>query len=69
MIGQAGESWPATPAHLHVYVPDVDATYEAALAAGAESLQTPVRKGDQDKRGGVKDPGGNSWWFGTQIEG
>ena len=30
MIGDAGESWPAVPAHLHVYVDDVDAIYRRA---------------------------------------
>ena len=34
MLGDAGANWPAVPAHLHVYVHDVDATYERALQAG-----------------------------------
>ena len=34
MIGDAGENWPPVPAHLHVYVDDVDATYRRALDAG-----------------------------------
>jgi uncharacterized glyoxalase superfamily protein PhnB len=57
------------PAHVHVYVPDVDATYAAALAAGATSVQTPdQRKDDEDKRGGVKDPGGTTWWIATRVD-
>jgi uncharacterized glyoxalase superfamily protein PhnB len=67
MLGQAGDQWPAVPTHLHVYVPDVDATYEKALANGGTSVQPPVRHGDEpDRRGGVRDPGGNTWWFSTQ---
>ncbi|MES2124913.1 MAG: VOC family protein [Gemmatimonadota bacterium] len=70
MIGEAGEHWPAIPSHLHVYVADVDATYQRALAAGGVSIQAPARKGDDpDRRGGVKGPAGNSWWISTQIEG
>jgi uncharacterized glyoxalase superfamily protein PhnB len=70
MLGQAGPDWPAVPSHMHVYVPDVDAAYRAALAAGAESAQEPSqREGDQDRRGGVRDPGGNTWWLGTQVGG
>jgi PhnB protein len=68
MIGDAGEKWPAVPAHLHVYVKDVDATYRRALAAGGVSVQPPERKGDDpDRRGGVEDPAGNTWWIATQV--
>lgn len=68
MIGSAGGAWPAYGAHIHVYVPDVDATYARALKAGGTSVQEPVRReGDPDRRGGVKDPAGNTWWIGTQM--
>ena len=63
MVGDAGDNWPAVPAHLHVYVDSVDTIYERALAAGGVSVQ-PERKGDDsDRRGGVKDPTGNTWWI------
>ncbi|WP_263364350.1 VOC family protein [Paenibacillus sabuli] len=40
-----------------------------ALEAGGESVQQPERKqGDPDRRGGVKDPAGNTWWIATQEE-
>jgi len=68
MIADAVPGWPATPAHMHVYVRDVDETYRRALAAGGTSVQEPVKKGDPDKRGGVSDPGGNTWWIATQTE-
>ena len=60
--------WPAIPAHVHIYVRDVDATYRKALDAGAVSVQEPVKKQDEDKRGGVKDPGGVTWWIATKVE-
>lgn len=67
MIGEAGENWPPVPCHLHVYVPDVDVTFARALVTGATKVQAPEQKeGDPDRRGGVKDPGGNTWWFATQ---
>ena len=66
MIADSAEGWPALPAHVHVYVPDVDDTYRHALAAGAESVQEPVRKDDEDKRGGVRDAGGTTWWIATR---
>ena len=68
MLGDAGSEWPPVPAFLHVYVDDVDATYQRALAAGGVSVQEPQRKGDDpDRRGGVKDPGGNTWWIATPV--
>ena len=68
MIGDAGEHWPAVPAHLHVYVDSVDETYRRALDAGGASVQPPQQKGqDPDRRGGVKDPAGNTWWIATQV--
>ena len=60
--------WPAVAAHVHVYVDDVDATYRRALESGAVSAQAPVKKEDEDKRGGVKDAGGTTWWIATKVE-
>ncbi|UJS24671.1 VOC family protein [Thiothrix winogradskyi] len=68
MIADRGDDWEAVPAHVHIYVPDVDATYQWALAAGATAVQAPVKKDDPDKRGGVKDAGGTTWWIATRQE-
>ena len=65
---QVKDAWPATPSHLHVYVPDVDATYALALSHWATPLKDPVQEGDEDKRGGFRDPWGTSWWIGTRQE-
>lgn len=64
----APPDWPPVPSHVHVYVQDVDATYRRALDAGAASVQEPTRKEDEDKRGGVKDAGGTTWWIATRVE-
>lgn len=67
MIGEAGGEWKPAPAFLHVYVPDVDDTYNRALKAGGQGVQEPQRRGDDpDRRGGFRDPGGNTWWVATQ---
>jgi PhnB protein len=68
MLADGGPGYPPVASHVHVYVPDVDATYQKALEAGATSVQAPVKKDDADKRGGVRDPGGTTWWIGTQME-
>jgi PhnB protein len=67
MLGDSFEGWPAQPSHVHVYVQDVDVTYRRALAAGATSVQEPIQKEDEDKRGGVKDAGGTTWWIATRV--
>lgn len=70
MIGDAGGDWRPVPAFLHVYVEDADAVYRRALELGAEAVQEPERKGkDPDRRGGFRDPGGNTWWVATQEQG
>jgi uncharacterized glyoxalase superfamily protein PhnB len=67
MVGEASEGWPPMPAMVHVYIRDADETYRRALAAGATSVQEPMQKGDADKRGGVKDADGISWWMATRM--
>jgi uncharacterized glyoxalase superfamily protein PhnB len=68
MIADAAPpDWPSVPSHVHVYVEDVDAVYERALEAGAVSVQPPVKKQDEDKRGGVRDAGGTTWWIATRV--
>jgi PhnB protein len=67
MMGEASAEWPPVPALVHVYVKDADETYRRALAAGATSVQEPAQKGDADKRGGVKDGDGISWWIATRM--
>ncbi len=68
MLADSADGWPPVPAHVHVYVPDVDETYRRALEAGAQSVQEPVKKDDEDKRGGVMDSGGTTWWIATKVE-
>lgn len=68
MLGDGCEGRSAIGAHVHIYVPDVDAAFAAALAAGATAVQEPIKKQDEDKRGGVKDAGGTTWWIATKVE-
>ena len=68
MIADAGGEFPSFPVWLHVYVPDVEATYQRALESGGISVQEPTQsEGEPDRRGGVKDPSGNTWWIATQV--
>ncbi|MFP4438806.1 MAG: VOC family protein [Chloroflexaceae bacterium] len=65
MIG--GGTGGAMPAALYVYVEDVDAVYQRALAAGATTLMEPSDEADGDRRGGVQDPFGNQWFIARHI--
>lgn len=64
----APPDWLPVSSYVHIYVNDVDTTYRRALEAGAVSVQEPVKKQDEDKRGGVKDSGGTTWWIATKVE-
>jgi PhnB protein len=68
MIADGGDDWSPMLVHVHIYVSDVDAIYQKAIAAGALSVQEPIKKDDEDKRGGVKDAGGTTWWIATKVE-
>lgn len=68
MLADNPGHWPATSAHIHVYVTDVDATYQRALAAGATSVQEPTKKQDPDRRAGVRYGGDITWWISTRVE-
>ena len=67
MLSDGVEGWPAIPSHVHVYVPDVEATYKRAITAGATPVKEPTQGQDTDKRGGFQDAGGTTWWVATQV--
>jgi PhnB protein len=68
-ISEARPEWPARPCSLHLYVPDTDAVYERAVAAGARSLTAPENAPYGDRAAGVRDPAGNDWFIATRLEG
>ena len=68
MVADASDEFPPLTHLLHLYVPDVDKTYDKAIELGCESVQTPMEKpGDPDKRGGFKDFAGNTWYISTKC--
>ena len=68
MLAQAKDPWKPMPTGLYLYVPDTDATYEAALEAGGLSLMEPADQFYGDRNAGVQDPWGNNWWIATHLE-
>jgi PhnB protein len=57
-----------TPVGILLYVADVDAVFQRAIAAGA-TVERPVEdKFYGDRMGGVIDPFGHKWYIGTHKE-
>jgi PhnB protein len=68
MIGQPQPPWTPRPVMLYLYVPNCDATYNQALAAGAESVVEPTDMFYGDRHACVRDLAGNDWWIATHLE-
>lgn len=57
-----------SPVLLHIYVENVDATVERAVAAGGKLVRPVADQFYGDRAGGVEDPSGHHWYFATQKE-
>lgn len=51
-----------------LYVEDVDATFAAALEAGAEATRPVADQFYGDRMGSLRDPFGHKWYVATHIE-
>jgi len=58
---------PTEPAHIQLWttVPDADAAYGRAIAAGARSAMEVSDQEDGSRVGGFVDPFGTLWWVST----
>jgi uncharacterized glyoxalase superfamily protein PhnB len=66
MIGGGGEyQGPGHPTSLHMYVPDVDAAFDRAVAAGATAVMRPTNQDYGDRDSALKDAFGNDWYLAT----
>ena len=57
-----------SPVSIHLYVTDVDAMFNQAVAAGASVVRPLQNQFYGDRTGGVKDPFGYQWYIATHIE-
>ena len=67
-MGEAHDAYQTMKSMFYVYVPDCDAVYHRALAAGATSLSEPKDQTYGDRSAGVTDPFGNQWYIATHIK-
>jgi PhnB protein len=72
MMGKGPNGFGGSPASLWIYVPDCDALYNRAVAAGARVGDGPMdRIADQfwgDRCGTITDPEGYRWTIATRKE-
>ena len=66
-MGEAHGKYKTMPAMFYLYVPNVEAAYQQALAAGAKSFQEPTDQPYGDRNAAVQDNFGNKWYIATHI--
>lgn len=68
MIADSSDKYPPNQHLIHIYVSNVDETFNKALNVGCQAEEHPKeQEGDPDRRGSFKDFAGNSWAIGTQL--
>lgn len=67
-MGEAHDKYEPMAAMFYLYVPNVDAVYKQAVAAGATSFQEPTDQFYGDRSAGVRDAFGNTWYIATHIK-
>jgi PhnB protein len=67
-MGEAHDKYGSMPAMFYLYVPDCDALYRRALAAGAKSLHEPTDQPYGDRNSAITDDFGNTWYIATHVK-
>lgn len=62
------EAYGGSPVSIHLYLADVDAVFERAVAAGAKPLRPPTDQFYGDRAATVIDPFGHCWFLATRVE-
>jgi len=66
-MGEAHGPYQPMASMFYLYVPDVDAVYQRALAAGAKIQQEPKNQQYGDRNAAVTDAFGNTWYIATPV--
>jgi PhnB protein len=67
-MGEANGIYQPMRSMFYIYVPDCDAVYRRALAAGAQSTQEPADQPYGDRNAAVVDPFGNTWYVAQHVK-
>ena len=65
---KSAETLGGSPVSMHVYIPDVDATFQRAVDAGCTVVSPCMDMFWGDRFGKVLDPFGFQWGLGTHFE-
>lgn len=68
MGGQSPKALGGSPVFLMVYVEDVDAVFEKAVAAGAKAVRPVENQFYGDRSGHFEDPWGHQWNVASHVE-
>lgn len=68
LMFDAQPDWPLCPAHLRIYVDDVEAAFRRALDNGSVAVTTPTELFFGDRVARVRDGQGHLWWIHQRIE-
>ncbi len=76
MLAEENEQWGSrspqslggSPVSMMIYVPDVDAAFDRALAAGATQVRPVADQFYGDRSGTLADPYGYQWTLATHVE-
>jgi uncharacterized glyoxalase superfamily protein PhnB len=66
-MGEAHGPYQPMPTMFFLYVDDVDAWYQRAVASGATSTSEPTNQAYGDRVASVTDPFGNTWYIATHV--
>jgi len=67
MISQARGQFLGMRTAFYLYVDDVDAVHQKAVACGAQVEFEPADMAYEDRQSGVVDPSGNYWWISKRL--
>ncbi|MGC1452005.1 MAG: VOC family protein [Candidatus Sulfotelmatobacter sp.] len=67
-MGEAHGPYQPMKSMFYLYVPDADAVYRRAVAAGAQPKHEPADQPYGDRVGAVTDIFGNQWWIATHVK-
>jgi PhnB protein len=68
MISERASPGPVAPhGSFHMFVPDVDAAFARAIAAGGRSIGEPQNRPYGERAGFMEDPFGNYWFIATSL--